>query len=267
MFRRTRIAVLILSLAIVAVGCGDDDDEPGDSGTTGALRTRGLLRGRHPPDQGGREAQGRHRRAGLRAVGVRRRPDERQGLRERRHLRGRRAARHREGRRQLDPHRLRRGHRPGREGLRLQHPAVRDHPRAGRGRRLLRRLLHGRAGDRRPADGADRRRHLARGPEGRQARRRHRHDEPRLHRGGHPARRRGASSSTTTPRPRPRFDADQVDGIVFDLPTAYFITAVEIPDSDDRRRAARSRATPRSSGCSSRPAARSSRASTRRWPR
>lgn len=34
MFRRTRIAVLILSLAIVAVGCGDDDDEPGASGTT-----------------------------------------------------------------------------------------------------------------------------------------------------------------------------------------------------------------------------------------
>ncbi|MFW6091175.1 MAG: transporter substrate-binding domain-containing protein [Actinomycetota bacterium] len=28
------------------------------------------------------------------------------------------------------------------------------------------------------------------------------------------------------------FDADQVDGIVFDLPTAYFITAVEIPDSE-----------------------------------
>jgi polar amino acid transport system substrate-binding protein len=27
------------------------------------------------------------------------------------------------------------------------------------------------------------------------------------------------------------FDANQVDGIVFDLPTAYFITAVEIPDS------------------------------------
>jgi polar amino acid transport system substrate-binding protein len=35
MFRRTRIAVLMLSLAIVLVGCGDDDDEPaGDSGTT-----------------------------------------------------------------------------------------------------------------------------------------------------------------------------------------------------------------------------------------
>ena len=27
------------------------------------------------------------------------------------------------------------------------------------------------------------------------------------------------------------FDADQVDGIVFDLPTAYFITAVEIEGS------------------------------------
>jgi polar amino acid transport system substrate-binding protein len=35
MFRHTRIAVLMLSLAIVLVGCGDDDDEPaGDSGTT-----------------------------------------------------------------------------------------------------------------------------------------------------------------------------------------------------------------------------------------
>lgn len=28
------------------------------------------------------------------------------------------------------------------------------------------------------------------------------------------------------------FDAGQVDGIVFDLPTAYFITAVEIPEAD-----------------------------------
>ena len=28
------------------------------------------------------------------------------------------------------------------------------------------------------------------------------------------------------------FDANQVDGIVFDLPTAYFITAVEIPDAE-----------------------------------
>ena len=27
------------------------------------------------------------------------------------------------------------------------------------------------------------------------------------------------------------FDAGQVDGIVFDLPTAYYITAVEIPDA------------------------------------
>ena len=34
------------------------------------------------------------------------------------------------------------------------------------------------------------------------------------------------------------FDAKQVDGIVFDLPTAYYITAVEIPDAVDRRRAA-----------------------------
>ena len=28
------------------------------------------------------------------------------------------------------------------------------------------------------------------------------------------------------------FDAGQVDGLVFDLPTAYFITAVEIPDAE-----------------------------------
>jgi polar amino acid transport system substrate-binding protein len=28
------------------------------------------------------------------------------------------------------------------------------------------------------------------------------------------------------------FDANQVDGIVFDLPTAYFITAVEIPEAE-----------------------------------
>ena len=30
---------------------------------------------------------------------------------------------------------------------------------------------------------------------------------------------------------RTAFDAGQVDGLVFDLPTAYYITAAEIPDS------------------------------------
>jgi polar amino acid transport system substrate-binding protein len=36
MFRRTFTAVLILSLAVLAVGCGDDEEPAGDSGTTTA---------------------------------------------------------------------------------------------------------------------------------------------------------------------------------------------------------------------------------------
>jgi polar amino acid transport system substrate-binding protein len=36
MFRRTCIAVLVVGLAVIAVGCGDDDEPAGDSGTTTA---------------------------------------------------------------------------------------------------------------------------------------------------------------------------------------------------------------------------------------
>ena len=58
---------------------------------------------------------------------------------------------------------------------------------------------------------------------------------------------------------------DQVDAILADLPTAFYITAVEIPKAHDRRPVpARRPVSRRSSGCSSRRAARSSPASTRR---
>ena len=60
----------------------------------------------------------------------------------------------------------------------------------------------------------------------------------------------------------------QVDAIVADLPTAFYITAVRDPEQHDRRAVPAGRpGSRRSSGCSSRRATRWSPASTRRWPR
>ncbi len=80
---------------------------------------------------------------------------------------------------------LRRRRRTRPEGLRLQPPAVHDHARAGRGRRLQPGLLHGTAGDLRPRRlpgrlGAD-----AGRPAGPQDRGRRRHHQRHVRRRGH----------------------------------------------------------------------------------
>ena len=124
---------------------------------------------------------------------------------------------------------------PGPEEVRLRHQPDLDHAAARRARRLLRAVLHGAAGGRRakgsPAADAT----VARRPQGRQARRPDRHDEPRRGR---------ATSIKPIEQPQVFNDSndivralkqDQVDAIVVDLPTAFYLTAAEVPRREDRR--------------------------------
>ena len=109
---------------------------------------------------------------------------------------------------------------------------------------------------------------IARRPQGPQARRPDRHHvadrDPRRH----PADHRSRWSSRDTNVAKQALLNGQVDAIVADLPTAFYITAVRDPVGHDRRPVpAAERAARSSSACSSRRATRWSPASTRRWRR
>ena len=80
--------------------------------------------------------------------------------------------------------------------------------------------------------------HVHRGPEGRQPRRGHRHHQPRLHRGRHPARHRRRWCSTTTPPPRPRSTPTRSTASSSTCRPRTTSPPSEIADSVDRRRAA-----------------------------
>ena len=194
------------------------------------------------------------------AVVHRQRPDQRQGLRVRRGVRRRRAARLRPRTRSTwvkVPFNT--SYAPGPKDFDFDINQISITPGAGRGRRLLRRLLHGLAGRDRAEGRAGARGDQPRRPQGPQARRPDRH-----HVADRDPRRR--SSPTTDPLVFEDTNAakqallnGQVDAIVADLPTAFYITAVEIPKAHDRRAVpAGDRRARRSSGCSSRRATRSS---------
>ena len=91
------------------------------------------------------------------------------------------------------------------EGLRLRHQPDLDHARAGRARRLLRRLLLRGAGGHHDEGLAVRRRHASSRPRGRQARRPGRHHLARRDRDEDPARPRTRRSSTTPTPPTRRW--------------------------------------------------------------
>ena len=230
MFRRTRIAVLILSLAVLAVGCGDDDDDPaGDSGTTAPSEEEASCPAALPTEGGG-HAHGRHRRAGLRAVGGRAttRPTAR-ASRAPSPTRWPRSSASRKDDVDLDPHRLRRGHRPGRRRTTTSTSSSTRSPPSGTRSstsptattRSSRRSSAGRTA---PIADATSLEDL----KGAQL---------------------GAAIGTTSldyieeviqpdsealvfddnAAAKAAFDANQVDGIVFDLPTAYYITVGRDP--------------------------------------
>ena len=92
---RPLLAVVLIPAALFLAACGSDDDNSSSSSTPAAASTTAA--GHQLPEGqplAGRErpADGRHRQARLPAVLRGRRPDQRQGLRERRRLRDRRAS-------------------------------------------------------------------------------------------------------------------------------------------------------------------------------
>ena len=119
--------------------------------------------------------------------------------------------------------------RAGPEELRLRRQPDLDHPEARRRRvDFSAPVLHGAAGGGR-AKGSTPRRPVARRPEGRQARRPDRHDQPR---------RRQRRSIKPTQQPKVFNDSNdvvtalkqgQVDAVVVDLPTAFYLTAAQVP--------------------------------------
>ena len=123
---------------------------------------------------------------------------------------------------------------PGPEGLRLRRQPDLDHAEARRAGRLLVALLRGRPGRRR-AQGLRRgRRDLARRPPGRLDRRPDRDDEPRRGQRLDPAE-RGAEGLQHSNDVVTALKQGQVDAIVVDVPTAFYLTATQVPEADDRR--------------------------------
>ena len=122
------------------------------------------------------------------------------------------------------------------EGLRLRRQPDLDHPEARRAGRLLVALLHGQPGGRRAEGLRRRRRDLARRP------RRTPTIGVQIGTTSLDAVERGRSSPSSDPQV---FDNSndvvtalkqgQVDAVVVDLPTALYLTAVQVPDGDDRR--------------------------------
>ena len=153
----------------------------------------------------------------------------------------------------------------GRQGLRLRHQPGLDLAGAGRGRRLLRGLLLGRAGGDRAQGQRGRGRHHPRGAQGPEARRPDRYDVAHRDPGDHPARpgpggprrhqRRQAAAPERHARRDRRRPADRA------LHQRRGDPGLRRWSASSRSRAAR----PRSSACSSSRAASCSRASTSRW--
>ena len=75
---------------------------------------------------------------------------------------------------------------------------------------------------------------LDRRPRGREARRSGRHDELRLHRPERVSRARSRRVYNTLNDAIAGLKAKQIDGVVVDLPTAFFMTAVQVPNGNDR---------------------------------
>ena len=241
--RRTLPALLVLG-AVVLAACGDDDDDDdAAAATTAPAAAATTAPATVPAEAGGSAADcaagktiepdvldDRDRRPGLPAV-----RDQRRHARGRAGLRGgggdgrRPRARFRGRQRHVGAHGVRRRHRARPEGLRLQPPAVRDHARASRSRSTSARATTPR---RRRSSGSPtrppRRRHVDRRPEGPQDRRRRRHDQRHVRRGDHPARLRTADLQRQRRRQDRHSRATRSTPSSADLPTAIYITTVEI---------------------------------------
>ena len=239
---KAALLIVILVTAAAAAGCGSEDDDngrrPAPAATTAAAAdpcAGGRARPRQP-----RHADDRHRQPRLPALVRRRhagldvgdqRPLHGRGLRERGRLRRRRRARLRRERGRVDRRPVRPVVQARPEELRLRHQPDLDH--ATSARRPSTSATPTTTSTRRSSRskgstlaGATTRRRA----QGREAGRPGRHHEPRLHQRRRSSRARSRPSTTRNNDVISALKAKQIDGIVVDLPTAFFVTAVELED-------------------------------------
>ena len=236
------VALTSLALVLAATATGSPA-EPAQSGSC-AKANLNLVEGR--------AAQPRHRQPGVPAVVGRRReeavgglePGERQGLRVRGRVRGREAARLLEEAGRLERravHATRSG--PARSRSTSTWRRSRSTSRARAERLVLELVLLRQPGGRRQRRDADRARPNRRRPQAVQARRAGRHHELRLHRRTSSARSQSPAVYDSNNDAISALNAGQIDGIVVDLPTAFYVVAVQLDDGDDRRQAPAARRT------------------------
>ena len=236
--RRLLFLLVLAALAAGAAGCGGGSSgSPTTTSAAGASCAKASLTLVKPG-----AAHGRHRQPGLPAVVRRRhaeelvledqRPEQRQGLRVRRRLRGREAARlHATARSSGCTCRSTARSRPGRSRSTSTSTRSRTRRRARRSSRSATRTT---TSTRRSSCSRGRRSRTCTtiaGLRAVQARRAARDDELRLHQ-------RRRSSPSKQPAVFPQNAAAvqalknrQIDGLVVDLPTAFYVTAVQVPNS------------------------------------
>ena len=149
---RTLLIASLVAAAVGAAACGSSSDDTSSGSASGAASTAGRHDRRRGLRQGGpaaqelRHADRRDRQARLPAVLRGRRPDQRQGLRERRRLRDRRPARLHRGRGEVDDVPFNSSYAPGPKKFDFDVNQISITPKRARARRLLDAVLHGAAG-------------------------------------------------------------------------------------------------------------------------
>ena len=229
----TSLALAAVAALVVAASASGRSTAPSAAAAIpGCAKDKlGLLEAGH--------AHGRRRQPGLPAVVRRRREDEaveghrpvqRQGLRVRRRVRGREAARLHEGAGQVDGRAVQQLVPPGQEAVRLLPDPGLVQPGAREGGRLLEELLlrqpvaRGAARARR-----SRRRKSIAALKKLQARRPDRDDERRLHHQRDQAQLEPHVYDTNDQAVQ-ALKSKQIDGIVVDLPTAFYVTRCPDPE-------------------------------------
>ncbi len=197
-------ALLVAALAFTLAACGDDDSADSAAADTTASSEVACTKDQLSTLTAGTLTVGTDKPAFPPYVD-RRRPLQRQGLRERRRVRGRRSARLHQGRGHLDRRALQLELRARREEVRLRHQPGLDQPLPRQGRRLLGPLLHDPPGRARAQGLPLRHRHLGRRPQGRAHRRAGRHHQPRRgQRGDRPVHPAARLQRLQRRRPRPQ---------------------------------------------------------------
>ena len=234
----SKIRVPVCLFAIAASGflaaCGSSDDTTSESTTGGPVSLSDCTPDQLQTVSSGNAHRG-HRQAGLPALLRGQRPDQRQGLRERDRLRDRRQARLHPRPGQVDRRAVQRLLRAGPEGLRLRRQPDLDHAQARGGGRLLEPVL--------------------RRPSRRSWRSRTRTSPSATSLADFEDANIGVQIGTTSldavneviqPCERAagvRHSNDvvsalkngQVDAVVVDVPTAFYLTAAQVPEATDRR--------------------------------